>query len=356
MPRTPDISLGNGGSGASREVGAAAAVVGAAAIARKLVWDRRADAELEAEQAFRLYRDETIPDGIRRVARGQLDQAHAELAEAPKRKLAAAVHDTRKSLKRLRTTVRLARGAIGDEIYRRENAAFRDSGRRLSGVRDASVLMETLDELETVSGDDLPCGATAKLRERLENERKQALESLSADDAVVTAVLADIEEARTRTAAWTFETQGFEALEPGLRRIYRRGRKAMRCAQADATNENLHEWRKRVKDLWHAEQIMRPAAPKKLKKLAKRTHALSDLLGDDHDLAELRLSVGRHPDSFDDRVAQVAQMAVIDRRRNELQRQAFALGPKLYRRSPKRFVEAMERRWRNHVQPPAAAA
>ena len=169
------------------------------------------------------------------------------------------------------------------------------------------------------------------------------------------AVVADVEEARTRTAAWTFETRGFEALEPGLRRIYRRGRRAMRRAQADPTDENLHEWRKRVKDLWHAEQIMGRAAPKKVKKLAKRTHALSDLLGGDHDLAELGLYVGRHRDSFEDRVAQVAHSAVINRRRNELKRQAFALGPKLYRRSPKRFVQAIERGWRNRAGPPAPA-
>jgi CHAD domain-containing protein len=349
VARTPDISPG-------AEVGAAAAVVGAAALAGKLASDRRANSEREAEQAFRLYRNETIPDGIRRIARGQLDQAHAELSESPKRRLATAVHDTRKSLKRLRATVRLARGAIGDEIYRRENAAFRDIGQRLSGVRDASVLIETLDELEKVSGDDLPRGATATLRERLDDERKQALESLRADDAVVAAVVADLEKARTRTAAWMFEVQGFEALEPGLRRTYRRGRKAMRRARADHTDENLHEWRKRVKDLWHVEQIMRPAAPKKTKKLAKRTHALSDLLGDDHDLAELRLSVERHPHSFDDHAGQVAQIAVIERRRNQLQRQAFALGQKLYRRSPKRFVKAIERGWRNRARAPTSAA
>lgn len=331
-------------------MGAAAAVLGAAAVAGKLAWDRRADSEREAEQAFRLDPDETIPDGIRRVARGQLEQAHAELSGSPKRKLPSAVHDTRKSLKRLRATVRLARGAIGDEIYRRENAAFRDTGRRLSGVRDASVLIETFDELEKASGDDLPRGATATLRERLEEERRQALESLCADDAVVAAVVADIEQARARTAAWTFETEGFEALEPGLRRIYRRGRKAMRRAQADPTDENLHEWRKRVKDLWHVEQIMRSAAPKKMKKLAKRTHALSDLLGDDHDLAELALFVRRHPDSLNDRVARAGQTAMIERRRNQLQRRAFALGQKLYRRSPKQFVKAIERRWRNKLK------
>jgi CHAD domain-containing protein len=251
--------------------------------------------------------------------------------------------------------VRLARGAIGDEIYRRENAAFRESGRRLSGVRDASVLIETLDKLEKVSGDELPIGSTAKLREGLAHERKQALESLRADDAVGAAVVADIEEARTRTASWTFETQGFEALEPGLRRIYRRGRKAMRRAQADPINENLHEWRKRVKDLWHAEQIVRPAAPKKLKKRAKRAHALSDLLGDDHDLAQLRLYAGRHLDSLTDRVARVALAAVIDRGRNELQRKAFALGAKVYRRSPKRFARAIERGWSKRARPPGLA-
>lgn len=332
------------------------AVVGAAAVAGKLAWDRRTESERKAERAFRIYPYETIPDGIRRVARGQLDQAHAELCESPKRKLASAVHETRKSFKRLRATLRLAREALGEEVYHRENALFRDSGRRLSGVRDASVLIETLDELEKLSGDEVPRGASAKLRERLENERNQTLESLRSDDTALAAVVADIEEARARTAAWTFETHGFEALEPGLRRIYRRGRKAMRRSQADPTDENLHEWRKRVKDLWHAEQILRSAAPKKMKKRAKRTHVLSDLLGDDHDLAELRLSVEQHADSFDDQMARVAQIAVIDRRRNQLQRQAFALGEKLYRRNPKRFSDAIARGWRNRARPATAEA
>ncbi len=342
---------------ASEEVAAAAALVGAAAVGGKFAWDTRAGSKRDAEQAFRLYQEEAIPDGIRRIARGQLDRAHDELRAAPKRKLGGAVHDTRKAFKRLRATVRLARGGIGDDTYRRENTAFRDAGRRLSGVRDASVLIETLNELEKASGDVFPTGATAGLRARLEYERKRALDSLHGDDALVAAVIGDIDQARTRTAAWTFETRTFDALEPGLRRIYRRGRKAMQRAQADPTNENLHEWRKRVKDLWHAEQILRPAAPKKMKKLAKRTHALADLLGDDHDLAELRLYVGRHRRGFNDRMAQVALLAVIERRRKELQRRAFRLGPQLYRRRPKRFVKAVGRagRKRSWAQGGAAA-
>ena len=171
MARTPDIRLGSSRPGIGREVGAAAAVVGAAAVAGKVAWDRHADSQREAEQAFVLYGDESIPNGIRRIARGQLDQAHAALAESSNRELASAVHDTRKSLKRLRATVRLARTTIGAGVARHENKAFRDTGRHLSGARDASVLIETLDKLEEVSQDELPLGATAKLRGRLVHER-----------------------------------------------------------------------------------------------------------------------------------------------------------------------------------------
>ncbi len=161
-------------------------------------------------------RESPLRKVIRRIARGQLDQAEAELKNAPKRKLAAAVHDTRKSLKRLRATVRLGRDALGEETYKRENQAFRDTGRRLAGVRDASVLIETLDALEQATPGELPSDATAGLRERLEAERKQALQSLKDDDAAIDGVCDDLDQARTRTATWTFEADGFAALEPGL--------------------------------------------------------------------------------------------------------------------------------------------
>ena len=276
MAKTADIAHRNSRTDGENEVAAAAEPASAAALGGKLALDERASSRRASERAFRFYKDEPTPDGVRRIARGQLDRAGEELVGGPKRKLGVAVHDARKGLKRLRATVRLARGALGEETYRRENVAFRDAGRCLAGVRDASVLIETLDALEGACGDDLPGDVTTKLRARLKDERRQALESLKADDARVAAVLAEIDSARRRTAVWTFDGDGFEAVEPGLRRIYRRGRKAMRRAQKQPTNANLHDWRKRVKDLWYAEQILRPASPKRMKQLAKRTHGLAD--------------------------------------------------------------------------------
>ena len=244
--------------------------------------------------------------------------------------------------------MRVARDALGERTYARENAAFRDAGRLLSGPRDSKVLLETLDELARRFADELDPEAIAPLRARLVEEHERATELLKQDPQVIQDVRKALRAARRRTAGWKFDADGFDALAPGLERIYRRGRRRMRAAAAEPTSENFHEWRKRSKDLWHALQIVRPAQPKRLKKLARQTHELSDLLGDDHDLAVLRAYIESHEDLLEE-PARAALLALIDRRRRALQRDALALGRRLYKRPPKRFVRELARGWRKRV-------
>ena len=319
-------------------------------VGAKLARDKLSDGS-DPERAFRLYKEEPVPDGIRRIARGQLDSAAEELGGASSRKLGEAIHDARKRLKRLRASVRVARGALGDEAYRRANTGFRKTGQMLSGVRDARVLVDTLDGLVDRFGKELSPEAIAPLRARLEREHKQALKSLKDDDGGVDLVVRKLKNARGRTANWTFETDGFAALAPGLRQIYRRGRRAMRKAGRNPTTANLHELRKRVKDLWYALEIVYPAAPKATTKLAKRAHRLSDLLGDDHDLAVLREYVLAHPELLED-PTRAALVALIDRRRRALQRDGLRLAKRVYKRPPKRFVRGLEQGWKKRVPAP----
>jgi CHAD domain-containing protein len=332
-----------------KEAAAAAAVVtGAAAVGGKLAKDKLAASQREDARAYKLARTEFVPDGMRRIARGQLDDGIEELAGQPNRKLDEAVHETRKRLKRLRASLRLSRAAIGDGTYRRENTAFREMGRRLSGPRDAMVLIETLDGLTDRFGEELPAEAMGALRDELQQSHKRALAKLRRSKATIEAVRGELEEARTRSAAWTYDSDGFDALRPGLERIYRRGRRSMRAAAQDPSNENFHEWRKRAKDLWHAVQIVRPAAPKRMKRLAKDAHRLSDLLGDDHDLGVLRGQVLlSHAIAQED--ARQALIAAIDRRRSSLQRRAFKLGAQIYGPAPKVFGRSVERSWRKRA-------
>jgi CHAD domain-containing protein len=332
------------------EAAAAAVVTGAAAVGGKLAKDKLSDKRAqERARAYRLRRDEHVPDGMRRISRGQLEAAIEELDGQPNRKLDEAVHSTRKRLKRLRAALRLERAAIGDETYRRENTIFRDTGRRLSGPRDAAVLIETLDDLTDRFGDELPAEQVRPLRDRLAQDHKRAVAKLRLEEATLADVSGTLEDAHVRTAARKYDSRGFDALSPGLRRIYRRGRRAMQAARQEPSNEHMHEWRKRAKDLWHATQIVRPASPKRMKALAKQAHQLSDLLGDDHDLAVLRERVVKGGVAFEQPSTRTALLAVIDRRRAELQREALDLGAKVYDRSPKRFVRSIARRWRKRA-------
>ena len=328
---------------------AAAAVVGVAVVGVKLARERLSRRGDQPSRAYRLQRGEFVPDGLRRIARGQIDGARDGLDGASKRKLGAAVQDARKRLKRLRTTLRLSRTALEGDTYRLESAAFRDAGRRLSSARDAEVLLETLDGLHARFAGELSEDATAGLRAQLDEEHERALSSLRDDEDSLSAVLAELAEARLRTAGWEFEDDGFDALAPGLQRIYRRGRRRMRAAAAEPTTENLHEWRKRVKDLWYAAQMLRPAGPKRMKKLARRAHDLSDLLGDDHDLAILAKYAEAHPRLFESDAGLRALRSLIDRRRRALQKKAFRLGERLYEAPPKRFVRCVAKGWRKRA-------
>ena len=59
-----------------------------------------------------------------------------------------------------------------------------------------------------------------------------------------------------------------------------------------ATAEDFHAWRKATKDLWYAVRLFEPAWPGPLDALAAELHALSQLLGDEHDLTVLRGALG----------------------------------------------------------------
>jgi CHAD domain-containing protein len=343
--------MGKGRESQVAEAAAAAAVVtGAAAVGGKLAKEKlSASRRREAARAYRLEDGEFVPDGMRRIARGQLDRGIEELEGQPNRKLDEAVHETRKRLKRLRASLRLARFAVGDETYRRENTTFRELGKRLSAPRDARVLIETLDALSERFGDELPQDQTGPLRERLEQSHKRAVSKLRRDRATLDAVRGELEEARIRSASWKYDSDGFEALRPGLQRLYRRGRRSMRAAAAEPSDEHLHEWRKRAKDLWHALQILRPAAPKRMKARADQAHRLSDLLGDDHDLAVLREHVAKAAFPAAQEATRTALLSVIDRRRARLQREALKLGARVYGRRPKSYVRSVERRWQKRA-------
>jgi CHAD domain-containing protein len=116
-------------------------------------------------------------------------------------------------------------------------------------------------------------------------------------------------------------------------------------ARAKATDEALHEWRKRTQDLRYSLELLKPAWPETVGPLAAQAHALSDLLGDDHDLVVLREVAAElhsaHADQERDLIS-----ALITERRKALQDEAFELGAKLYEEDEDAFTERLTAYWK----------
>src|SRR5215475_14207002 len=102
--------------------------------------------ERSVTMSFELKPGQSARKNVRRIARKQLDDALEQLTGTVGAR-DEAVHEVRKSLKKVRAVLRLVRRAIGEATYRAENTCFRDTARPLTEVRDARILIETLDNL-----------------------------------------------------------------------------------------------------------------------------------------------------------------------------------------------------------------
>ena len=270
--------------------------------------------------AYGLTFEATPADSIERVRREQLEAAAASLEQGDDP--VEAIHDARKRIKKTRALLRLARPGLKTKAYRRRNTALRDAGRGMSGTRDADVLVETVDGLAERFVGQRPQSFFAAFREPL-----AAAADGSADAAAHASTLRALAQEE-----WPLRKLDTDALGASLTRTYARGRDAFARADRKPTTTNLHEWRKRVKDLWYQERLLEDTWPGVMKAQAKEAKKLSKLLGEDHDLSVLA-----------DRVEDPELHALIDQRRAELLAASRDLGRRIYAERPKAFARRAHR-------------
>lgn len=284
--------------------------------------------------AYHLKRKESAADGIRRIAGEEMARGETELLD-PKMDPEKAVHEVRKRLKKLRALLRLVQPRMPGTVFREENRRFRDLGRTLSGARDADVVLATL---ESVRANLLPADSApttppfAHLHDHLREQR----DTRHADAGQLKAQKKEVAEAlrSARGADWPLEGKGFDLLAPGLEQTYRRGRKALALAMPDPADERWHDWRKRAKEHWYHTRLLAKTWPKLMQCRARALEDLSDLLGDDHDLAVLRSTL----DSLPEGVMETHDIELLHRlvreQQNRLRQPAIALGRRLYTEKP----------------------
>jgi CHAD domain-containing protein len=284
--------------------------------------------------AWRFQPGEKIDAAFRRLAHGGIEEARAALAR-PDGDLERAVHKARRSLKKLRALLRLARPSLGP-AYAPQNARLRDAGRALSGARDAAVLRQSFDRLVQECHAGQPDEHLDTLRRSLSD---------GADDHAVTpetlqAVLAALADAAGEVDALPWPN-GARSLARGLAAGQARLRKSLDVARAKPTPDNLHDWRKRLKDQAPQLGLLQAGLDRSLKARRKREQELAKILGEEHDLCLLgaRLADMTVQDGAAETRDRLA--AEVEARRKHLRATAFRRGRSLAEPSPKRFAAAL---------------
>ena len=327
---------------------AASVAVGVGLVIARSERERRRVRQRKRDVKLGLRPGEALADGLRRMALAQSELALELLggdgsASAPPDE--TAVHETRKALKRLRALLRLLRGELGERGFRRENAALRDIARQLSATRDATVMLATLDAL--IERHPRKLGrrkGVLALRRRVAAESARMQGRTLATPAERAEVLGELHAFRWRVAAWSLAREpGLRAVDAELERLYRQGRRRHRRLARGHGERTLamHEWRKRVKDLRYAAEMLN------LRKLAARADELGELIGEEHDLAvlaeHLREGARGHKGELwnTGRRTRKTLLRVIAKRRRKLRRTALRKGERLYRDKPSRFMRGL---------------
>lgn len=278
--------------------------------------------------------DGAVDAAVRRIAREQVDGALAAIARKHADK---ATHEVRKACKKVRALIRLVRPCFAE--FKRENAAFRDLARLLSGSRDAKVLLDTFDLL-AADAPEQDTARFARLRRGLAPGRHDA-----ADEPLEQARAA-LEAARERIDGWTLDADGWDAIGPGLQAILRGARQAARTVVHEPVGEHYHELRKLMKHHWYHARLLEPLWPGMMKPRAAELSRLADLLGLHHDICVFAERLADVPASGREGEAAEALLELAAARRVRLEREIAPLTARLLAQKPRAVAVHWQALWR----------
>ncbi len=290
--------------------------------------------------AFRFKRKEAVKKAVRRLAIERIDKSVRQLKHGDKLE---AIHSVRKNIKKIRAVLRLVRAEMGKKAYREYTGLLRQAADHLATVRDAHVKLQALEALISHFDRHPPRRPFVHFKKALrENCVKAAREFLNGKS--LPAVNRILKRLSKEFSRLSLNESGWAAVAPGIKCSYGAGRKALAKIRRDPADENFHEWRKRVKDLWYQVLLLCPICPEEMCTLVEELKTLADHLGDDHDLVMLNQAAAEVcvPEATQE---MFAIKALIGSRQRELRSAAMRLGSRLYVEKPALFCKKLGSWW-----------
>jgi CHAD domain-containing protein len=289
--------------------------------------------------AYEFMSDEPVVEGVRRIVHEEVLSA----AERSKVRSAGekdeAIHEIRKGVKRIRGLLKLMEPLLGD-AYAGEAGTWRELGRRLSGLRDAGAMLGTLEELR----ERCPHVVHRAIRRRLIRSKRE-MEHKENVAAILTRVAGGLRRAEAKVKSWPLAGDGFEAIAPGLRKTYSRGLKALKCAEADPTPENLHKLRRRAKEHLFQMRLLKGLWNGKLRRHEEKVERLEEMLGSHQNLVVMKTKILEAPNGTGTAAEMEKFLEALEQTENELAAKALKMAGRVYDQSPARVEKDTKRLW-----------
>ena len=292
--------------------------------------------------AYRFKAGESVPENVQRIVIEELEFAADQLGNS-NHKRDEAIHEARKSVKKIRGVLRLMRPELGP-VYAQETKRLREIGHRLSDIRDAAARLEIFNGIIERHKGELQKNALRGIRRGLEQAKKEAEESPETEKVLRNATAAFRSAAR-RVKTWPLKKDGFAAIAPGLELTYRTGKRALKLARRNGTAENLHYFRRRAKDHWYHVRLLESVWTEVMQAHEASIKDLEQWLGDDHNLVVLREQLENEPDRYGGEEEIRTFVSLADQRQKELREEAISVGLRVYEQKPKQFVADLSKLW-----------
>ncbi|WP_089661077.1 CHAD domain-containing protein [Christiangramia echinicola] len=250
-----------------------------------------------------------------------------------------AIHDIRKRFKKLRALARLVRDEMGEENYKKINIYFRDLGREISDLRDLTAHLETIALLNERYGKHIYVNFFSTLHKQIEKERDTMEKELRESNFFSEHLVDKLKQAQKELLKWPVHNNDIQIILPSIKRVYKRGKKALEKSYKNPTKENFHEWRKRVKYLWYQTLLLQDTWPQFFETLELELHELADFLGNDHDLMVFQLKVNSGDIDIKDPQQLELMNAIINQYSKTLRDNAKTKGELIYAESPADFTK-----------------
>jgi CHAD domain-containing protein len=295
----------------------------------------------------RIRPDRPLDDEVQRVAAHQLGKAMAVLTDRPQG-LHEAVHAARKNIKRVRGLYRLI-APRAREFQQQENDRLRDMARTLSGVRDATALIEVSHYLQATATSEDELHALARVTEVLTTRRDRLSEAETDLEDKAQAAIATCGEAIQALKGASFESGRRDTARLFQKSWRRNGDKAMQalseCQGEAAHAESFHDLRKRSQDCWMHHMLLRDVWPAAMHAKQLEAKALVDVLGRYLDLSILSGVADREPHLFNGSDDRARLLEAIISRQQTAREEALNRGRWVFADKPEREARTIKRLW-----------